>query len=154
MTPAVLGIDVSPLRLGALPARFVSKFEVDENGCWVWTGAATKGYGQFKFNKRQMSAHRVAYELVVGPIPEGLVIDHLCRQTLCVNPAHMEPVTNAENIRRGEVGANERSKTHCPQGHPYDDENTTLHLGKWRRCRACNRARNREWYDRNRRVAR
>lgn len=127
--------------------RFFAKVETDENGCWVWTGAATKGYGQFKLGGRQYAAHRLSYEAHVGPIPEGLVIDHLCRNTLCVNHEHMEPVTNAENIRRGLVGENQRSKTHCPQGHPYDEENTYRVAGG-RKCRICKRETHRRWWAR------
>lgn len=150
MAPLCVGLDPSPLRLGEMPDRFVTKVAVADGGCWIWTAACTKGYGQFKVNGRQFSAHRVAYEALVGPIPEGLVIDHLCRQTRCVNPAHMEVVTVAENTRRGDAGANERTKTHCPQGHPYDENNTYLYRGKWRRCRICSRADTRRWYAKNR----
>lgn len=74
--------------------------------CWLWTACVmrsggTHPYGLFKVSEKNMLAHRVAYEMLVGPIPDGLVIDHLCRQTLCVNPAHMEPVSQGENVRRG-----------------------------------------------------
>lgn len=126
--------------------RFWAK--VDKNGpggCWLWTAGTSKGYGQFL-----NGAHRVSYEMLVGPIPEGLHIDHLCRVRACVNPDHLEPVTRKENILRG-VGApavNAR-KTHCSQGHPYNDENTyayTYANGKESRrdCRACQRERKRQ----------
>lgn len=79
----------------------VFKF-VDVGDCWQWTGSCDKdGYGKFRFNNRHFRAHRFVWELLVGPIPDGLVIDHLCRNTGCVNPDHLEPVTNEENLRRG-----------------------------------------------------
>ena len=85
-------------------------------------------------------AHRMIYELLVGPIPDGLEIDHLCRNRGCVNPGHMEPVTHRENLMRGDtVAAANPAKTHCIRGHPYDDENT-YRYGSHRYCRACNKA--------------
>jgi hypothetical protein len=103
--------------------------------CWIWTGSHDgDGYGRHYLNGSPCGAHRFAYELLVGPIPDGLVIDHLCRVRNCVNPAHMEPVTNAENVRRGGCSI----RTHCPQGHPYDEANTRVALGR-RHCRACGR---------------
>ena len=110
--------------------------------CWEWQLALDKdGYGRFKIHKKGHRAHRVAYEIYVGPIPETMVIDHLCRNKKCCNPLHLETVTTQENIQRGELTIREKSKTHCPQGHPYDEENTHFHLSKkgtiWRTCRAC-----------------
>jgi hypothetical protein len=110
--------------------------------CWIWTGTpALTGYGTFSFDRRKFYTHRIAYGLVVGPIPEGLQIDHLCRVRLCCNPAHLEPVTQAENIRRGEGGIHQRARTHCPSGHPYDEENTYILPSRpnARYCRACQR---------------
>lgn len=110
--------------------------------CWLWTGSTKEaGYGQFNAEKRNVRAHRFAYELVVGPIPAGLELDHLCMVTGCVNPAHLEAVTKAENLRRagGWAGVNAR-KTKCDNGHPFDEDNTYVD-GKGRRsCRACHRA--------------
>lgn len=115
--------------------------------CWSWFGArTTKGYGTFQQGRRPVYAHRYCYELLVGPIPDGLVLDHLCRVTFCVNPDHLEPVTVHENWRRGIgpliAGKNQRTKTHCPQGHPYDEDNTYWWRG-FRNCRTCRRERQR-----------
>lgn len=114
-----------------------------DGGCWRWTGAfQNAGYGQY--GKPPVLAHRWAYELHVGPIATGLVIDHLCRNRWCVNPKHLEVVTLAENILRGEsLPAKNKRKTHCPKGHPYDDENTYFTSQGWRICRSCNRERHR-----------
>ena len=167
------------------------RYERADNGCWIWTGQTTiAGYGQFTRNRKTIYAHRAMYESEVGPIPEGLVIDHLCRTPSCVNPAHLEPVTNAENVRRGNrrkfsdeqilaikadprpypevaadygtsagyVGMVKRgqrwgdlvaatttraasSRTECPHGHPYSDENTYITSHGHRICRTCNRLR-------------
>lgn len=94
---------------------------VTESGCWDWTGniQGAAGYGRIHVGHRTSTyAHRLSYEAFVGPIPEGLVIDHLCRNRRCVNPAHLEPVTNGENVRRGEgCGAQYAKRTHCARGH-------------------------------------
>lgn len=112
--------------------RFWSKVENIGN-CWVWTGAMDKfGYGCFNYRGRTSRAHRVAYELANGPIPDGLELDHLCRNRYCVNPAHLEPVTFAENQRRRAMAV-----TECPKGHPYDEANT-YNGPRGRNCRACN----------------
>lgn len=112
-----------------------------ENGCWEWIGSTNGGYGKITINKRTYKAHRVTYELFVGPIPAGLDIDHLCRNHGCVNPAHLEPVTRRENLLRG-VGTTARNaaKTHCPRGHAYTPENTHRRADGSRRCRICGRA--------------
>ena len=122
--------------------RFWSKVAAgDPRECWLWLGAQKKGgYGHLHLGPRNggryTGAHRYAYELLRGPIPEGMVIDHLCRVHLCVNPLHLEPVTTHENLRRGEGHGRE---THCPQGHAYDEQNTYVDSKNRRRCRACNR---------------
>jgi hypothetical protein len=101
--------------------------------CWLWTAAVSKtGYGKFGIGYRTRGAHRVAYELIVGPIPEGLTLDHLCRTPLCVNPAHLEPVPIAENIRRAF-----QDVTHCKRGHEYVPANTYVNANGWRSCLAC-----------------
>lgn len=112
--------------------------------CWVWIASKTSaGYGECSYsgNTRGL-AHRAIYEEMVGPIPEGLTIDHLCANTLCVNAAHLEPVTLAENTRRqwadGRASPNkrQRDKTHCIRGHEFTEENTYRNRGR-RHCRAC-----------------
>lgn len=125
--------------------RFWAKVDVrGEDDCWLWTAAlATGGYGLYGVDQRMKLCHRFAYELLVGPIPDGLQIDHLCRNRRCVNPSHLEPVTCRENVLRGmsRAAVNAR-KTHCPQGHAYDDDNTYITPVGGRNCRACKRARN------------
>jgi len=114
----------------------------DPDHCWEWTGAKIPGgYASLAVpGTSQVGAHRVAYELCIGPIPGGLHLDHLCRNRGCVNPKHLEPVTSRENILRGQSpGALNARKTHCKQGHEFTAENTYVIQGG-RRCRACNRA--------------
>ena len=108
--------------------------------CWLWTSYCMKnGYGQTsKGAGKKVYPHRVAYELLVGQIPEGLVLDHLCRVRNCVNPDHLEPVTSAENTRRGKEFYRKYSRpTHCRNGHLYTPENTLRSRKTARSCRTC-----------------
>lgn len=114
--------------------------------CWLWLGIRLPiGYGRMYKDNRRVRAHRIAYELLIGPIPEGLELDHLCRNHSCVNPRHLEPVTHKENCLRGLApimgGDLQRAKTHCAKGHPYDAANTYFNpRNRKRGCRTCNRA--------------
>jgi hypothetical protein len=130
--------------------RFWEK--VDKNGpipeyrpelgpCWIWTAyKSNEGYGQISGERRKprhIYVHRFSYELLNGPILEGLTLDHLCRVRCCVNPGHLEPVTNRENILRGTApSANQSRQTHCVNGHLFDDKNTYLIKGH-RICKLC-----------------
>ena len=112
---------------------------VDASGdCWEWTrGKTAAGYGRIG----NQYTHRLVWEFLVGPIPDGLEMDHLCRNVGCVNPDHLEPVTHAENMRRGHGNNAFRNATHCKRGHPFDEANTyrfTTSKGKpGRACRRC-----------------
>ena len=122
--------------------RFFSKVDIAD--CWTWTAARTPaGYGSFWVGpgNTKVMAHRWAWEHLRGPIPEGQVIDHLCRNKACVNPDHLDPVPQQVNLARG-VGNG--SQTHCPQGHPYDEVNTYRRANGIRQCRACHAAQERE----------
>lgn len=139
-----------------LRERFDAKWVIwPPTGCWVWLASrTTAGYGNIligssKDGSRSMEyAHRLSYEFHIGPILPGFQIDHLCRVRCCINPAHLELVTHAENVKRGDAGkatgAKQRQKTHCPRGHPYN-----LHAYYWnneRSCRVCKH----EWDRRHR----
>jgi hypothetical protein len=105
--------------------------------CWIATRKLNKaGYVYVTVNGKSVRAHRYMWEQLRGPIPEGMELDHLCREKRCVNPQHLEPVTHLENCRRGLGGHNNRSKTHCAKGHEYTEANT-YHDSKGRQCRTC-----------------
>lgn len=127
-----------------IEVRFMAKVEKQSNGCWMWTAVRDKGgYGLFKVSqpRRQVRAHRWAYEHWVGPIPTGLHMDHFaCDTPSCVNPNHVRPVTIRENnLRSNCLAAIGAAKTHCPQRHPYDGGNTYLNPQGSRECRTCKR---------------
>jgi hypothetical protein len=114
----------------------------ERTGCWLWTGYAMPGgYGQIQQTepkRRAVLVHRVVYEALVGSVPEGLELDHLCRMPACVNPAHLEPVTHRENILRGDAPpARLARRLHCKHGHPLRTGN--LGTSTYRRCLTCHR---------------
>lgn len=132
--------------------RFWAKVDVrGADECWPWLGAPNgSGYGWFNRDGRVLGAHRVSYELVIADIPAGMEIDHLCRNKACVNPAHLEPVTKLENMRRWGAGKDNAAKTHCRLGHPYAGGNLFLSPDGRRQCRECARAANRRSYAKRR----
>ena len=118
---------------------------VDAGGdCWEWTGYRDgKGYGRAWWDSRNGLVHRISYELLVGPIPAELQLDHLCRNRACVNPDHLEPVTCRENIRRGSVAVRKQT---CERGHPLFGDNLYVYPNSGRRgCRTCRQAYQRRW---------
>lgn len=115
------------------------------DGCWEWYGTLTgDGYGKLWYEGRRRNAHALVYELLVGPVPEGLELDHLCRNRKCVRPDHLEPVTHKENCNRGDVNQC-KGITHCKRGHEFTEENTTLNKYGGRVCRTCGRDRSRDF---------
>ena len=117
---------------------------IDASGdCWQWIGnIQTGGYGQTYIDGKPRLAHRVVWETLVGKIPENLELDHLCRNSACVNPDHLEPVTHRENVRRGVAGGSaNKAKTHCKHGHPFSGDNLIIEkrssVFRRRRCRTC-----------------
>lgn len=121
--------------------RFWGKvcFDCNEQGCWKWMGGLSKGYGRFyPVHGQETAAHLFAYRLLVGPIPFGLQLDHLCRNRWCCNPQHVEPVTSQVNLLRG-IGptATNAAKVACPRGHPYDLFNTYVDSKGSRHCKQC-----------------
>ncbi|MGH7474177.1 MAG: HNH endonuclease signature motif containing protein [Candidatus Methylomirabilales bacterium] len=121
--------------------------------CIVWTGSKTSaGYGNVGRKGGTSLVHRLVYEHFRGPVPEGLELDHLCRNRVCCNPDHLEAVTHRENSKRGSAGAvnaaRQRAITHCPKGHPYDEANTYRSRKGSRSCRQCGRERWHRWHRR------
>lgn len=128
--------------------RFWDKVEKTDT-CWLWNGSiASGGYGQFRFQGRMTLVHRWAYEVTIGPIPDGLQLDHLCRVRHCVNPSHLEPVTCKENLSRGNLNLWQKIKTTCPAGHEYSSTNTFRTSQNGRGCRKCHAAHQREYMQR------
>ncbi len=131
--------------------KYLNKIKVI-NDCWIWQGAKSKMqyknsvvyYGKIMFKSKTRQAHRLFYISFKGEIPKGLELDHLCRNTLCVNPEHLQAVTHSENMKRGkahlEIVQRASLITHCPQKHEYTKENTYIFKNQ-RRCKECNRQR-------------
>lgn len=134
-----MAYDRRPLR-----ERILSGYmPLTESGCWIWEGAQTfDGYGKLSVGNKNKGAHRVAYQLFVGEIPNGLHLDHLCRVRCCINPYHLEPVTCRENLLRGDGFAAAYSrKTHCKHGHEFTLSNTRVAKRGTRHCRMCDKER-------------
>jgi hypothetical protein len=137
--------------------RLHQKIDVDfVSGCWIWNAARHRyGYGAAWYAGKVHRAHALMFRLYGGVIPDGLVLDHLCRVTSCVNPEHLEPVTQAENVRRqiAAVGTHNEKKTECPQGHAYAPVTRTRDGYRKRRCPTCARDQWQAWSERQRLVA-
>jgi len=130
-----------------LPDRFWERVEKTPT-CWLWTGATSQGYGHIRVNGKVHRAHRLSYEDAIGPVPDGLELDHLCHVTVCVNPAHLEAVTHSENMRRSitavtpaeimrrSITGQRSRQTHCLHGHPFAGDNL-IFASKGRDCRTC-----------------
>ena len=131
--------------------RFLDKVnKAGPNGCWIWIAHSNPaGYGEFRIDDHTMLAHRFSYEAFVGGLNHALELDHLCRNTICVNPDHLEQVSHRVNVLRGNAGLFWKSKSCCPKGHLYNETNTILDHGK-RRCRRCVNAYTRALRDRYR----
>jgi hypothetical protein len=123
-----------------LRSRWADKISPEPmSGCWLWIGHMSgRGYGVAHLKKKRLGAHRAVYEELVGKIPSGLEVDHLCRNRICVNPQHLEPVTKRTNILRGVgMGARHARATACPRGHEYTTGNYYPRRGGGRNCRPC-----------------
>lgn len=128
----------------AFQAYIIDRSRTNQSGCWLWSLTKDRdGYGYGCFQQRKRRAHRLSYEAFVGPVPEGLHLDHLCRERSCVNPAHLESVTCGENIRRGNVGSKQR--THCKRGHSFAENGYRAKSGQ-KLCRLCVRLRRNAHY--------
>ncbi len=131
-----------PLGLWSRLTSEPSEYRPDLGPCWIWHGATNgKGYGKFRIGPWGVSpdyVYRLTYKAFVGAIPAGLILDHLCRVSLCGNPRHVEPVTQQENCRRGLQGV---LTTHCPRGHAYSPENLIARPAGKRDCKICHRDR-------------
>lgn len=138
-TPVELPVALTP----SVAERFWAKIDATNRAtCWNWVAYRNAdGYGKFGLNGKAVSAHRLSYTIHNGAIPDGLVVDHLCFNKSCVNPLHLEAITQRENMLRGDaVNALNVRKTHCPQGHPYDGDNLIINRLGARLCRECQRA--------------
>lgn len=142
--------------------RLIFHSHVVTNGCWTWAGSKDKdGYGNTKVAGKHAFAHRAMYQVCRGPIPEGMQLDHLCRNRACINPAHLDIVTSFENtMRSNAASAINARKTHCIHGHPLAGDNLSIQAAKnrsgarrFRRvCLACVRRNNEKYMERKRGI--
>lgn len=134
---------IRPVKVKDWRINFWNRVDKDtESGCWIWGGATDRhGYGSVTINYKRHKAHRLAFELLKGPLIVGMSLDHLCRNPSCVNPDHLEQVTQLENVRRGDAmwvnGLRNAQKTHCKKGHAYTADNTYRPKNGGRACRKC-----------------
>jgi hypothetical protein len=144
--PAVALKDHTPPEI-----RWKTSYAVDESTqCWNWIGTASRGYGRISCGKNNSRpAHVFVYEQTLGSVPDGLELDHKCRNTLCVNPSHLEPVTHTVNVRRGNAGIHNANKTHCKHGHEFTPENTIFRKSG-RQCRTCHQRDMRDYMQKRR----
>jgi hypothetical protein len=140
----------STCNLSTAVERFVRKVSITDGECIEWTGANNGRYGLFKATDRNQMAHRFSYVTFVGPLTDGLELDHLCRNKLCVNPDHLEEVTHSINVQRDR----DFRCTHCPRGHEYVPETTYINPRGGKVCRICKRKKNLEYKARKRMEAR
>ena len=130
--------------MNTLPPHIADKITPEPNsGCWLWSAATFRGgYGLAWKDGKNKLAHRVVYEAIVGPIPDGLTLDHKCRVRCCVNPDHLEPVTFRENVLRGmSIPAQQSRQTHRLRGHELSGSNLRIETNGSRRCKACDNVR-------------
>lgn len=134
--------------------RFFARVAQIPNGCWLWTGGKSGvGYGQFWFDGRLRPAHRWSYERFVGPVPENLTVHHTCEVKACVNPEHLQPLTQRDNVMASDGPARRNSlKTHCSAGHLLVPPNMYKNKYGWRVCRACHRRWGLEAYARRKKT--
>ena len=126
-------------------------FRIPESTCWYWAGALVDGYGSLSVHGRMKRAHRLYYELLIGKIPDGLELDHICRERSCVNPSHLEPVTSRENVLRSPLTLNSKylGRTHCKYGHPL----VANPYRQGRYCPQCQRNSQKRWFLEHRQEA-
>ena len=150
MAPTIQDVLVRRGSNGRYPS-IQNLLEFRANGCWHWLGNIdTYGYGRITFDGYRWRPHRLIWTALIGEIPVGLVVDHMCRNTACCNPGHLRLVTPAQNVLENSSGfaASNARKTHCPRGPPYSNENTYRDKKGRRTCKECSKAAYRRWYRR------